>query len=182
MNSQAPLTFHKSSSYAALEKRTPCPSASNASLLEAKTWGSSKGCIFRIKSPLSCVEARVAVCMVTAQWYQLPFFAAGCSKGRLQRRSRCGLEKSAMPSRSADSAKKQLKPCPPSFWQAGLRLRTFFGQGWPIIIDNITEGKKVVRYRFSDNGAGKRMGSGRQDSKQACLFQKVLLKKPVIQK
>jgi hypothetical protein len=66
---QASSTFHKCSSYAAFEKRTPCPSFTYQ-LLEAKlarrqcgglarrlqggVWGSSKGRIFRIKFLCLC--------------------------------------------------------------------------------------------------------------------------------
>ena len=42
--------------------------------------------------------ARVAICNATDSWNQQPRVPAGRSEGRLQRRSRCVLEKSAMPS------------------------------------------------------------------------------------
>jgi len=65
---------------------------------KATAWGSSKGHIFRIKSPPSCAAARVAVCAATDSWNLFPFVAAGCSEGRLQLRSRWVLVKSAVPS------------------------------------------------------------------------------------
>jgi hypothetical protein len=64
-----------------------------------EVWESSKGRIFRIKSPLLCDAARAAVCTATAHWYPLTSIPADRREGRLWRRSRCGLEKSAMPSR-----------------------------------------------------------------------------------
>jgi hypothetical protein len=68
--------------------------------LKAMAWDSSKGRISRIKAPLYCTAARIAVCHATIdQGYQLPSVLAGRREGRLHLRSRCGLKKSAMPSR-----------------------------------------------------------------------------------
>jgi hypothetical protein len=47
----------------------------------AKVWGSSKGRIFRIKFPLSCVAARVAVCTAAASWYPLKHITADQQQG-----------------------------------------------------------------------------------------------------
>ena len=48
------------------------------------------------KSTQARDAARVAGCMAKASWYLLLFFPAGCSEGRLLRRSRCVLEKIAV--------------------------------------------------------------------------------------
>jgi len=61
-----------------------------------------------------CVAARVAVCAATDSWNLFPFVAAGCSEGRLQLRSRCVLEKSAVQSLEKQSRLSKLtaeKPC-----------------------------------------------------------------------
>ena len=50
------------------------------------------------KSTQAYDVARVAICNATDSWNQQPRVPAGRSEGRLQRRSRCVLEKSAMPS------------------------------------------------------------------------------------
>jgi hypothetical protein len=61
-------------------------------------WDSSKGRIFRIKATPARAAARVAVCNATTRWNPLPSVLSGRSEGHLQLRSRCGLEKSVMPS------------------------------------------------------------------------------------
>ena len=94
LKSQASLTFHRTSYYAAFENRPPWL----ARRTFGGAWDSSKGRIFRIKPPLPCAVARVAVCVAMASWYPLPSGAADCSEGRVQLRSRYGLEKSAVPS------------------------------------------------------------------------------------
>jgi hypothetical protein len=67
-------------------------------LIGSKVWDSSKGRIFRIKVPLLHAAARVTVYTTTGQWNPHPSVQADRREGRLHRRSRCGLEKSAMPS------------------------------------------------------------------------------------
>jgi hypothetical protein len=73
---RALLTFHKRSAYAAFENRPPCPCYTS---IKAKAWGSSKGRVFRIKTPLLFAAARVVVCTATARWNPNPSFqqAAG---------------------------------------------------------------------------------------------------------
>jgi hypothetical protein len=85
------------------------PSLWAESFLEAKVRDSSKGRVFRIKFPLSYAATRVVVCRATAQWNPPPSVTADLSEGRLQLRSRCGLEKSALPSRLTDGV-EQDKP------------------------------------------------------------------------
>jgi hypothetical protein len=76
----ASLTFHKRSAYAAFEKRPPCPCFTS---IKAKAWGSSKKCIFRIKSTPHCAAARLVVCTATRQGNPSPSFPADLSEGRL---------------------------------------------------------------------------------------------------
>jgi hypothetical protein len=94
--------YNGTSHYLRLLKTDPhVPTSTKAKLAFRQyggAWGYSKGRIFRIKFPLICAAARVAVCIATAKWNPLPYAPAGRREGRLQHRSRCGLEKSAMPS------------------------------------------------------------------------------------
>jgi hypothetical protein len=73
----------------------------------AKAWGSLKGRIFRINITPSSAAARVAFCMATAHWNPQPSVPADRREGRVQRRSRCGLKKSAMPSLLTKSIKEK---------------------------------------------------------------------------
>ena len=108
VKSMASLTFHKTSSTAAFEKRPPCPARRmfggpfiKPTLARRQCGGargSSKRRIFRIKTTPHSTAARVAVCIAPAQWNPLVSSPAHRSEGRLQRRSRCGLERNAMPS------------------------------------------------------------------------------------
>ncbi len=61
------------------------------------------------KTPLPNAAARVVVCTKTGQWNPLPSAQADLREGRVQRRSRCGVEKSPMPSRLTGIA-NQHKP------------------------------------------------------------------------
>ena len=69
-----------------------------AGLLAGGVWDSLKTRIFRINSPPPFGAVRFAVCMANIQLYRLPSGAADCREGRLHLRSRCGVEKSAVPS------------------------------------------------------------------------------------
>jgi hypothetical protein len=67
---RAYAALRKHSSYAAFEKRTPCPCFTKIKAKLARravggAWDSSKGRIYRIKAPPICAAARVAVCATT---------------------------------------------------------------------------------------------------------------------
>jgi hypothetical protein len=104
LKSEASLTFHKSSSYAAFEKRPPCPyyrimKAKLARRPAGGAWDSSKRRVFRIKTTPACTAARVEVCLAKAQWNPHPSFPAGRNEGRLatQEQMRPGEECHAEP-------------------------------------------------------------------------------------
>jgi hypothetical protein len=74
------------------------------------------------KNPLLPAAARVVVCTATGQWNPQPSIPADRREGRLKLRSRCELEKSAMPSLLTGIA-NQFSRSPGGIISSGLSFR-----------------------------------------------------------